>query len=198
MLEPDPWAVASEARSASRWRRLAASWNSGPTQALIDAADPAQRSFVLDLAAGSGDPAIGIALRFSAARVVALDRSGAGLVTAQQVAQNLGIAERLWFIQADVHHLPLANSHFDRVTCRCGIMFFDETHALLQEPPSLKPLAECSSLPVPVLLRSRCGTPGFAPLKRSTLRLIESGQDRRVSCGNINKRSARYSSQCSK
>ncbi len=133
MLEPDPWAVASEARSASRWRRLAASWNSGPTQALVDAADPAQRSFVLDLAAGSGDPAIGIALRFSAARVVALDRSGAGLVTAQQVAQNLGIAERLWFIQADVHHLPLANSHFDRVTCRCGIMFFDETHAALQE-----------------------------------------------------------------
>ena len=133
MLEPDPWAVASEARSASRWCLLAASWNSAPTQALIDAAGPAQGSVVLDLAAGSGDPAMDIALRFSGARVVALDRSGAGLVTAQQVAQNLGIAERLRFIQADVHRLPLPNSCFDRVTCRCGIMFFDETHAALQE-----------------------------------------------------------------
>ena len=74
-----------------------------------------------------------IALRFSGARVVALDRSGAGLVTAQQVAQNLGIAERLWFIQADVHHLPLPNSSVDRVTCRCGVMFFDETHVALRE-----------------------------------------------------------------
>src|SRR5438445_2485417 len=127
MLEPDPWAVASEARSAGRWRRLAASWNSAPTQALIDTANPAQGSLVLDLAAGSGDPAIDIALRVSDARVVALDRSGSGLVTAQQMAQNLGIAERLWFIQADVHHLPLPDSSVDRVTCRCGIMFFDET-----------------------------------------------------------------------
>jgi len=133
MPEPDPWAVASEARSASRLRRLAASWNSAPTQALIDAADPAQGSLVLDLAAGSGDPAMDIALRFSGARVVALDRSGAGLVTAQQVAQNLGIADRLWFIQADVHRLPLPNSSVDRVTCRCGIMFFDETHVALRE-----------------------------------------------------------------
>ncbi len=133
MLERDPWAVASEARSASRWRRLAASWNSAPTQALIDAAEPAQGSLVLDLAAGSGDPAIDIALRFSGARVVALDRSGAGLVTAQRVARNLGIAERLWFIQADVHRLPLPNSSVDRVTCRCGIMFFDETHSALRE-----------------------------------------------------------------
>jgi len=127
------WAVASEARSASRWRRLAASWNSAPTQALIDAADPVPGSLVLDLAAGSGDPAIDIAMRFGGARVVALDRSGAGLVTAQQVAQNLGIAERLWFIQADVHRLPLPNSSVDRVTCRCGVMFFDETHVALRE-----------------------------------------------------------------
>ena len=133
MLEPDPWAVASEARSASRWRRLAASWNSGPTQALIGAAAPAQGSLVLDLAAGSGDPALAIALRVSGGRVVALDRSGSGLVTAQQGAQNLGIAERLWFIQADVHRLPLPNSCFDRVTCRCGIMFFDETQVALRE-----------------------------------------------------------------
>jgi ubiquinone/menaquinone biosynthesis C-methylase UbiE len=133
MPKPDPWAVAAEARSDSRWRRLAASWNSVPTQALIDAADPAQGSLVLDLAAGSGDPAIDIALRVSGVRVVALDRSGAGLVTAQQVAQNLGIAERLWFAQADVHRLPLPDSCFDRVTCRCGIMFFDETHIALRE-----------------------------------------------------------------
>lgn len=127
MLQHDPWALAANARTAQRWRRVAANWNSALTQALIDAADLQPGSLVLDVAAGSGDPAIDIAQRVGGVRVAAVDRSRSGLVTAQQEAQNLGIAARLRFIQADVHNLPFPNSCFDRVTCRFGVMFFDDT-----------------------------------------------------------------------
>lgn len=133
MLQHDPWALAADARTAHRWRRPAANWNSSLTQALIDSADLQPDSLVLDVAAGSGDPAIDIAQRASGVRVAALDKSRSGLVTAQQEAQNLGLAARLWFVQADVHNLPFPSSCFDRVTCRFGIMFFDDTNPALSE-----------------------------------------------------------------
>jgi ubiquinone/menaquinone biosynthesis C-methylase UbiE len=128
----DPWGAAAEVRTADRWRSAAANWGRAVTDALLAAADLHQDSVVLDVAAGSGDPALSIARRLIEGRVVALDSSRSGLLLAKRQA-DMGLASRLRFVQADVHKLPFSDFSFDRVTCRCGIMFFADVDAALGE-----------------------------------------------------------------
>ena len=103
------------------------------TDALLSAAAPTPDSVVLDLAAGSGDPALTIAERVIRGRVFALDSSRAGLVLASTHARRLGLAQRVTFVQADAHAIPLAPNCVDRVTCRCGIMFFGDAGLVTSE-----------------------------------------------------------------
>src|SRR5216684_3441952 len=140
MTDYDPWAAAAEVRTADRWRSAAAGWNSALTRALLDSADLRQSSFVLDVAAGSGDPTLYIAQRLSEGSVVALDSSRSALLLAKRQAIDTGLGSKLRFVQADVHALPFSDSCFDRVTCRCGIMFFaDVQRALIEILSVLKP-----------------------------------------------------------
>jgi ubiquinone/menaquinone biosynthesis C-methylase UbiE len=37
------------------------------------------------------------------------------------------------FIQAGARAIPLMENSADRITCRCGVMFFDDTDAVLSE-----------------------------------------------------------------
>ena len=90
-------------------------------------------SVVLDLAAGSGDPALTIAERVTRGRVIALDSSCAGLVLASTHARRLGFGEKVKFIQADAHAIPLADSSVDRITCRCGAMFFNDSGLVMSQ-----------------------------------------------------------------
>src|SRR6266404_1622042 len=103
MLQRDPWSDASRTRVSDRWARAAAGWNSALTDALIAAAAIGPQHLVLDLAAGSGDPSLEIVRRFPSARVVALDRSLAGLQLAQQQGEHLDARSRIAFLQGDVH-----------------------------------------------------------------------------------------------
>jgi SAM-dependent methyltransferase len=88
---------------------------------------------VLDLAAGSGDPAFTIAERLVGGHVIALDSSHASISIASVRAQRLGLGSKINCIQADAQALPLARDSVDRVTCRCGIMFFRDTELVLSE-----------------------------------------------------------------
>jgi len=133
MTDYDPWAAAAEVRTADRWRSAAAGWNSALTRALLDSADLRQSSFVLDVAAGSGDPTLYIAQRLSEGSVVALDSSRSALLLAKRQAIDTGLGSKLRFVQADAHQLPFSDSCFDRVTCRYGIMFFADVDAALTE-----------------------------------------------------------------
>src|SRR5438128_1421312 len=133
MLPQDPWSNASRARLSDRWARAAAGWNAAPTDALIAAAAIGPQDLVLDLAAGSGDPSLEISRRFPSSTVVALDRSLAGLQLARQQSAHLGTLSRMTFIQGDVHAIPLTSSCVDRITCRFGVMFFEETGIALCE-----------------------------------------------------------------
>ena len=81
---------------------------------------------VLDLAAGSGDPALTIAGRLIRGRVIALDSCRAGLLLASTHARRLGLGLKVNLVQANAHTIPLLPGCVDRVTCRCGIMFFDD------------------------------------------------------------------------
>ena len=103
------------------------------TDTLLSAAKLQPDSVVLDLAAGSGDPALTIAECVVRGRVFALDSSCAGLSLANEHARRLGLVRRTRFIQADAHAVPLMAGCVDRVTCRCGIMFFNDTGPVLSE-----------------------------------------------------------------
>jgi ubiquinone/menaquinone biosynthesis C-methylase UbiE len=103
------------------------------TDALLSSAALTPDSVVLDLAAGSGDPALTIADRVNRGRVIALDSSRTGLLLASAHARRLGLGRKVTFAQADAHAIPLLSSCVDRVTCRCGIMFFDDTGRVMSE-----------------------------------------------------------------
>lgn len=103
------------------------------TDALLTAAELRPDYVVLDLAAGSGDPALTIARRLTTGRVIALDTSHAGLLLASFQAQQLGLRVKINFLQGDAHRIPLTQHRVDRVTCRCGIMFFDDTGMVMSE-----------------------------------------------------------------
>jgi len=140
MTEQDVWAAASEALTAERWRFAAAQWGTALTQALLDSADLYENCHVLDVASGSGDPALSIAKRLAVGRVIAIDTSLPGLLRAKRQGDQAGLGSRLKLVQADVHKAPFLDSSFDRVTCRLGIMFFaDVDKALAQLRRELRP-----------------------------------------------------------
>lgn len=82
MTEPDLWDAAARARMRDRWAEATVLWNEGMTDALPSAAAISPESVVLDLAAGSGDPALTVAERVIRGRVIALNSSRAGLLFA--------------------------------------------------------------------------------------------------------------------
>jgi ubiquinone/menaquinone biosynthesis C-methylase UbiE len=133
MTEPNTWDAAAQARVSDRWAQCAVLWNKAMTDALLTAAALSPDSVVLDLAAGSGDPALTIAERVMRGRVIGLDSSRAGLLLARTQAGRLGIGQRVTFVQADAHAIPVAPNRVDRVTCRCGIMFFNDTGLVMSE-----------------------------------------------------------------
>ena len=133
MTTRDSWDAAAHARVSDRWAERSALWNTAMTDALLSAAALTSNSVVLDLAAGSGDPALTIAERVIRGRVIALDSSRAGLLLASTHGRRLGLGAKVTFVQADAHAIPLAANCVDRITCRCGIMFFNDTGLVVSE-----------------------------------------------------------------
>ncbi len=133
MVDSDVWGAAAQARTADRWHSAAANWNSALSQALLDSANLHQSCLVVDVAAGSGDPALSIAQRLREGRVVAIDSSRPGLLLAKRQGDDLGLGSKLRLVQADAHKLPFSNFCVDRVTCRCGIMFFADIDTAFTE-----------------------------------------------------------------
>ena len=133
MTERDTWDAAARSRVSERWAQCALLWNKGMTDALLSAAALSPDSVVLDLAAGSGDPALSIAQRLAGGTVIALDSSRTGLLQANNHAEQLGLGAKLKSVQADAHAIPLEPNCVDRITCRCGIMFFNDARLVMSE-----------------------------------------------------------------
>jgi ubiquinone/menaquinone biosynthesis C-methylase UbiE len=102
---------------------------------------------VLDLASGSGEPALALAKAVGAGgRVVATDLVPDMLLIAQENAHARNLSN-MEFRAADAEQLPFASSSFDRVTCRFGLMFFpDVPKALAEIRRVLKPGGRISFL----------------------------------------------------
>ena len=103
------------------------------TQALVEYSRPVAGMSVLDLASGTGEPAISLAERVGPqGSVTAVDQSSELLAIAAERARNKQLAN-LSTQQADAHRLPFKDRSFDLATCRFGVMFFADPKQALTE-----------------------------------------------------------------
>ena len=103
------------------------------TRAIIEAARVRPGIRVLDIACGTGEPAISLAtLLAGSGEVVGVDLSPASLMIAQQRATQRGLTNAS-FQQADAHDLPFPDNSFDCITSRLGVMFFSDLPRALKE-----------------------------------------------------------------
>lgn len=126
--------------AAKRWERPSAEMGRAATDAIVDLAQPRPGLRVLDVASGTGAPALQLARRVVPdGHVTATDRSPEPLNIAAERARERGLTN-ISFKVADVHKLPFEDAGFDLVTSRLGVMFFaDFPRALSEIRRVLKP-----------------------------------------------------------
>jgi len=105
----------------------------GLNEPLIEEARIGPGMRVLDLASGTGEPALGIAATVGAGgHVTATDLVPEMLAGARRRAAEKGLAN-MAFEVADMQALPFGDASFDRVTCRLGLMYVPEPPRALAE-----------------------------------------------------------------
>jgi len=125
------WTAAGTIAAWRRWHAKTACHFAPMTEALLARAELRPGHRVLDLASGSGEPAISIAsLVGPSGGVTATDLSHEMLALAEEHAGN---RDGLRFQQADVHALPFADGSFQVATCRLGVMYFWDCGRALRE-----------------------------------------------------------------
>jgi SAM-dependent methyltransferase len=117
--------------ASQQWKAKSAAMGTPVTNALVEYARPAVGMRVLDLASGTGEPAITLATRVGPkGTVIALDLSQDLLDIAEKRARSRAL-KNFSTEQADAHSLPFPDDSFDLGTSRFGVMFFrDPTKAL--------------------------------------------------------------------
>jgi SAM-dependent methyltransferase len=90
-------------------------------------------SHVLEVACGTGGPALFLAHR-TGCRVTGVDVHEAGITAATARAQELGLADRARFVQADARaRLSFDDATFDALVCIDAWNHFDDREAVLAE-----------------------------------------------------------------
>ena len=119
--------------AAEKWKAKSAAMGRPVTEALVDYAKPEPGMRVIDLASGTGEPAITLATRVGPqGHVTAVDLSADLLEIAKGRAQARGLTN-FTTQKADAHSLPLSENSFDLGTSRFGVMFFREPEKALRE-----------------------------------------------------------------
>jgi SAM-dependent methyltransferase len=126
------WNSFGRATASQKWRRQSAAMGSDMTRAIVEAAQVAPGMRVLDLACGTGEPAISLAALVGSGEVVGVDLSPEPLKIAAERAVQRGLANAT-FQQADAHYLPFPDNSFDRITSRLGVMFFSDLPQAIAE-----------------------------------------------------------------
>ncbi len=130
--KPD-WGNQFRLIASERWKAKSAAMGQPVTDALVEYARPVRGMKALDLASGTGEPAISIASRVGAhGHVIALDLSADLLEIARQRARARGLGN-FSTQQADAHSLPFPDNRFDLATSRFGVMFFGDPVMALKE-----------------------------------------------------------------
>jgi SAM-dependent methyltransferase len=119
--------------ASEKWKAKSAAMGQAVTDALVEYAHPTPGMRVLDLASGTGEPAISLAICVGPeGHVTALDLSADLLEIAKGRAQARGL-ENLTLQQGDAHSLPFSDNTFDVATSRFGVMFFSDPVGALRE-----------------------------------------------------------------
>ena len=127
------WGASYRLIAAEKWKAKSAAMGRDVTEAFVEYAQPKPGMQVLDLASGTGEPAISLAARVGAdGHVTALDLSSDLLRIASERAQQRGLTN-FSTQQADAHLLPFPDQRFDLVTSRFGVMFFQDCEMALRE-----------------------------------------------------------------
>ena len=127
------WNSFSRTNAMEQWRRQSAMMGSNLTEALVRAAAPVPGMKVLDVACGSGEPAITIATQLEdAGQVIGVDISEDPIKIARERAASRGLSN-IEFEKADAQNLPYPDRTFDLLTSRLGLMFFGDIPMALRE-----------------------------------------------------------------
>ncbi|HKF03948.1 MAG TPA: class I SAM-dependent methyltransferase [Candidatus Sulfotelmatobacter sp.] len=127
------WGTDSRLAASQRWKEKSAAMGQPATNAFVDYAEPGPGMQILDLASGTGEPAITLARRIGPeGRVTATDLSADLLEVTATRAQANGLSN-IVTRRADAHELPFPDNSFDLATSRFGIMFFSDAERALRE-----------------------------------------------------------------
>ncbi|HEY8925770.1 MAG TPA: methyltransferase domain-containing protein, partial [Polyangia bacterium] len=125
------WAGVADAWQ--QWGPVVRAQSAAATQWIVELAGVREGMSVLDLAGGTGDPALALARRVGTrGRVVTTDLVPGALELAAQAARAEGLAH-LRTEPADMEALPFEEATFDAVTCRLGLMFCPRPAVALAE-----------------------------------------------------------------
>jgi SAM-dependent methyltransferase len=131
---PEPsWGNSYRLVATEKWKAKSSAMGKAVTEALVEYSQPRPGMQVLDLASGTGEPAISLAERVGGqGHVTAVDLSAEVLEIAKSRAQERGL-QNFSTRQADVHALPFNESSFDLATSRFGVMFFRDVALAFRE-----------------------------------------------------------------
>lgn len=115
-----------------KWDALVLGWLAGVGTELLDGARLQPDSYVLDIASGTGEPALSAAARCPQGRVMMTDLADNMLLVAKESAERRGL-RNVEARQCDAGALPFADNTFDAVTARFGFMFFPDVPAAARE-----------------------------------------------------------------
>ena len=129
----DAWNWSERAAKWRRWHPILTEWWQGVSDLLIGWTAPEPGMNVLDLASGTGEPALSLAPRVGPrGTVTATDVILEMVEIVRENAAQQGITN-IRFEQADAGALPFPDTSFDRVTCRFGVMYFPAVPQALRE-----------------------------------------------------------------
>jgi SAM-dependent methyltransferase len=132
--EAEPgWGSQYRLVASEKWKAKSAAMGQPVTDALMEYAKPSAGMQVLDLASGTGEPAISLAACVGPqGHVTALDLSADLLEIAERRARARGL-DNFTARPADAHSLPFPENSFDLATSRFGVMFFRDPEGALRE-----------------------------------------------------------------
>ena len=129
-LQKKAWDTVS--KGWKKWNDFTMNFLTPMGEAIIKALDIKSDDVVLDIASGTGEPALSIAAIAKNGQVYATDLSEEMLRIARTYADERDISN-IEFKAANVSDLPFTNNFFDKISCRMGFMFFPDMQLAANE-----------------------------------------------------------------
>jgi len=115
-----------------KWDKLTMEFMRPVGDEIIETINPVDKNLILDIASGTGEPALTIASMLKEGKVFITDIANDMLVIAKENAVKRSI-QNIESIVCDVCEMPFENNIFDGVSCRFGFMFFADMQSATNE-----------------------------------------------------------------